>query len=180
MISCLPEILGKRLAARDTIPSMIRIRTFALVLVASALLPLAAQATPEEDAVLAPVNAIFDGMSHRDAAAIKAPAIPGATLVFLRDGKPGQLTIEAFAERIGKPATTTPQPAIRETIHDPVIHIDNDLAVVWAPFDFTIDGKVDHCGTDLFNLMRVEGQWRVTSITWNSRKPASREGCPAH
>ena len=150
-------------------------RTLAFALLASTLLPLTAQASPEEDAVLAPVNAIFDGMSHRDAAAIKAPAIPGATLLFFRDGKPAQLTIEAFAERLSTPSPAAAKTAIRESIHDPVIRIDNDLAVVWAPFDFTIDGKVDHCGTDLFNLMRIDGQWRVTSITWNSRKD-----CPAH
>ena len=120
--------------------------------------------------MLAPVQAIFDAMSHRDAAAIKASAIAGAPLVFLRDGKPAQMTIEAFAERIGNPAPDAPRPAIRESIHDPVVHIDDDLAVVWAPFAFTIDGKVDHCGTDLFSLMRVDGQWRISSITWNSRK----------
>ncbi|HEY9127685.1 MAG TPA: nuclear transport factor 2 family protein [Acidobacteriaceae bacterium] len=150
---------------------------FLPALVALFFLPLVnANASPEEDAVLAPINATFDGMSHRDAAAIKAAAIPNATLTYIRDGKPGQLTIEAFAARLSAPPTpNTPQPAIRETIHDPVIHIDQDLAVVWAPFDFTIDGKVDHCGTDLFNLMRVDGQWRITSITWNSRKD-----CPAH
>ena len=89
--------------------------------------------------------------------------------------KPAQLTIEAFAERLSTPSPAAAKTTIRESIHDPVIRIDNDLAVVWAPFDFTIDGKVDHCGTDLFNLMRIDGQWRVTSITWNSRKD-----CPAH
>lgn len=145
-----------------------------LALLMASALPVAAYASPAEDAVLAPINALFDGMSHRDAAAIKAPAIPGATLLSLRDGKPVQLTIEAFAERIGKPANGAAQPAIRESIHDPVIHIDNELAVVWAPFVFTIDGKVDHCGTDLFNLVRIDGQWRISSITWNSRKE-----CPA-
>ncbi|HTJ30615.1 MAG TPA: nuclear transport factor 2 family protein [Acidobacteriaceae bacterium] len=153
---------------------MIRTRTLALAATLLSALPLAALASPEEDAVLAPINAIFNGMSHRDAAAIKAPAIPNATLNYFHDGKPAQLTIEAFADRISKPPATTPAPAIRETIHAPIIHIDNDLAVVWAPFDFTIDGKVDHCGTDLFNLMRIDNQWRVISITWNSRKD-----CPA-
>jgi hypothetical protein len=152
-----------------------RLRILALCLLAAALLPIAAHASAEEDAVLAPIHAIFAGMSKRDAAAIKAPAIPGAVLVSIHDGKPTQLTIEAFAERLGNPAPNAPRPAIAESIHDPVIHIDNDLAVVWAPFDFTIEGKVDHCGTDLFNLMRIDGQWRITSITWNSRKD-----CPAH
>ena len=127
-------------------------------------------ATPEEEAVLAPVNALFDGMAKRDAAAIKASAMPGANMILMRDGKPAQMTIEAFAERVGKPGKS----AIEERIHDPIIRIDNDLAVVWAPFEFLSDGKVDHCGTDLFNLVRSEGKWLIASLADTGRKD-----CPA-
>ena len=114
----------------------------------------------EEQAVLAPIHAMFDGMAKRDAAAIKAPTLPGGTMVLMRDGKPAQMTFEAFAERVGKPGKTQ----IEERIHDPLVRIDNDLAVVWAPFDFLVDGKVDHCGTDLFNLVRVDGKWMIASV----------------
>jgi hypothetical protein len=114
----------------------------------------------EEQAVLAPIHALFDGMSKRDAAAIKAPTLPSGTMVLMRDGKPAQMTFDAFAERVGKPGTTQ----IEERIHNPLVRIDNDLAVVWAPFDFLVDGKVDHCGTDLFNLVRVDGKWVIASV----------------
>ena len=95
----------------------------------------------EEQAVLTPIHAMFDGMSKRDAAAIKAPTLPGGTMVLMRDGKPAQMTFEDFAQRVGKPGKAQ----IEERIHDPLVKIDNDLAVVWAPFDFLVDGKVDHC-----------------------------------
>ena len=123
-------------------------------------------ATPEEQAILAPVKAMFDGMAKRDTAAIKEPLLPGGTMVLMRDGKPVQMTLEAFADRVGKPGTTQ----IEERIHDPLIRIDNDLAVVWAPFEFLIDGKVDHCGTDLFNLVRKDGKWLIASVADTGRK----------
>ena len=123
-------------------------------------------ATPEEQAVLASVQAMFDGMAKRDAAAIKEPTLPGGTMVLMRDGKPTQMTFEAFAERVGKPGTTQ----IEERIHDPLVRIDNDLAMVWAPFDFLVDGKVDHCGTDLFNLVRKDGKWLIASVADTGRK----------
>jgi hypothetical protein len=124
----------------------------------------------EEQAVLAPIHAMFDGMSKRDAAAIKVPTLPGGTMVLMRDGKPSQLTFEAFADRVGKPGTTK----IEERIHDPLVRIDNDLAVVWAPFEFLVDGKVDHCGTDLFNMVRVDGKWMIASVADTGTK-----NCPA-
>jgi hypothetical protein len=130
------------------------------------LVPSTRAATPDEQAVLVPINAMFDGMAKRDAAAIKAPTLPGGTMVLMRDGKPAQMTFEAFADRVGKPGKTQ----IEERIHDPLVRIDNDLAMVWASFDFLVDGKVDHCGTDLFNLLRTDGKWLIASVADTGRK----------
>jgi hypothetical protein len=120
----------------------------------------------DAQAVLAPITAMFDGMAKRDAAAIKKPLLPGGGLVLMRDGKPTQMTFDAFAEAVGKPSKAQ----IEERIHDPLVRIDNDLAVVWAPFDFLVDGKVDHCGTDLFNLVRTDGKWLIASVADTGRK----------
>ena len=51
------------------------------------LVPSMRAATPDEQAVLVPINAMFDGMAKRDAAAIKAPTLPGGTMVLMRDGQ---------------------------------------------------------------------------------------------
>ena len=139
-------------------------------LLTTSLASAAAAQSAQEKEVLAPIQAMFAGMSKRDAAAIKTPTLPGGTMVLMRDGKPAQMTFEAFAERVGKPGTTQ----IEERIHDPLVRIDNDLAVVWAPFDFLVDGKVDHCGTDLFNLVRVDGKWLIASVADTGTKT-----CPA-
>lgn len=120
----------------------------------------------DEQAVMAPITAMFDGMAKRDAAAIKKPLLPGGGMVLMRDGKPTQMTFDAFAEAVGKPGKAQ----IEEQIHDPLVRIDNDLAVVWAPFDFLVDGKVDHCGTDLFNLVRADGKWLIASVADTGRK----------
>jgi hypothetical protein len=131
--------------------------------------------TAQDQAVLAPIQALFDGMSQRDAAAIKAPTLTGGTMVLMRDGKPSQMTFETFAERVSQPGKTQ----IEERIHDPLVRVDNDLAVVWAPFDFLVDGKVDHCGTDLFNLVLVDGKWMIASVADTGRKYCSPKKGPA-
>jgi hypothetical protein len=109
-------------------------------------------------------------MSKRDAALIKKPVLAGGTMVLMRDGKPTQMTFEDFATRVGKPGTTK----IEERIHDPLVRIDHDLAVVWAPFEFLVDGKVDHCGTDLFNLVHTDGKWIIASVADTGRKDCAR------
>ena len=126
-------------------------------------------ATAEQQAVLAPVNALFEGMTKRDAEAIKKPLLPGGAMVLMRDGKPTQITFEAFAAAVGKPGTTH----IEERIHDPLVRVDHDLAVVWAPFEFLEDGKVVDCGTDLFNLVHTDGKWLIASVADTGRKDCS-------
>src|SRR5947209_2264804 len=139
---------------------------FGCVTVTGFLLSSLHAATPEEQAVLAPITAMFEGMAKRDAEAIKKPLLAGGTMVLMREGKPTQMTFEEFAERAGKPGKAQ----IAERIHDPLVRIDNDLAVVWAPFEFLVDGKVDHCGTDLFNLVRTDGKWLIASVADTGRK----------
>ena len=149
------------------------LRCFAFLAGAAAtgffLISLLHASTPEQQAVLAPVSALFDGMAKHDADAIRKPLLTGGAMVLMRDGKPTQMTFEAFADRVGKPGTTH----IEERIHDPLVRIDHDLAVVWAPFEFLVDGKVDHCGTDLFNLVRTDGKWLIASIADTGRKSCS-------
>lgn len=120
----------------------------------------------EAQAVMVPITAMCNAMAKHDAAAFKKPLLPGGSMVLMRDGKPTQLTFDAFADLVGKPGKAQ----IEERIHDPLVRIDNDLAVVWAPFEFLVDGKVDHCGTDLFNLVRADGKWLIASVADTGRK----------
>lgn len=53
-------------------------------------------------------------------------------MVLMRDGKPTQMTFADFTERVGRPATTH----IEGKIHDPLVRLDHDLAVVWHPSSF--------------------------------------------
>jgi hypothetical protein len=139
-----------------------------VVIAGATAMPSLAQSRNDQ-AVLAPIRAMFAGMSKRDAAAIRAPTLAGGSMVLMRDGKPSQMSFDAFAERVSKPDKAQ----IEERIHDPLVRIDNDLAVVWAPFDFLVDGKVDHCGTDLFNLVRIDGKWLIASVADTGSKNCS-------
>ena len=108
---------------------------------------------------------MFDGMAHRDAAAIKATWLPGGVLVVVQNGVLSQLTVEFWANRVATSGTTH----IEERIHDPEVRIDRDLAMVWAPFNFFIDGKLDLCGRDLFNLNQRNGKWQIVALAATTR-----------
>jgi len=122
--------------------------------------------TPEEQAILMPIHTIMDGVAQRNHAMVKGQLLPGGMATLIREGKPLQLHFDAFVERL----PTTGATKLEERLYDPLVRIDDDIAVVWVPYKFFIDDKVDHCGTDLFSLIHQDGRWLVSGIADNSRK----------
>jgi hypothetical protein len=145
-------------------------------LLLAAASPAAAQNANEADrvAVLSPVNALLAAFETGDAAAMMRQVYPDGrvTAAGMRgDGASGvrQLSWTQFAERI------RPDSAFQERISDPMIAVDGDIAMVWAPFVIRIGGRVASCGYDHFDLVREEGAWKVMNLTFSSRT----DGCPA-
>lgn len=133
---------------------------------------------PHEDAaanaVLVPVNALFAAFEAGDAASVlrHVYADGRVTASGMRgDGASNlrQQNWTQFAERI------KPDSAFQERIADPAIHIDGDIAMVWAPFVVRVAGKVSNCGIDHFDLVRDNGVWKVMNLTFSSRTTS----CPA-
>lgn len=122
--------------------------------------------TPEQRAVLAPLQKLFDGIAKHDRALAKAQLLPGGMVTLKRSDRIVQMSFDQFVEHI--PATGTQK--LEERIHDPLIRIDDDIAIIWAPYVFLIDGKGDHEGTDSVNLVKKDGRWLIAGIADNGRK----------
>lgn len=54
------------------------------------------------------------------------------------------------------------------------VHIDADLATVWAPYKFFFKGNFRHCGINAFQLVRLHNEWKIISIIDTRRK----DNCP--
>jgi hypothetical protein len=132
----------------------------AILLAATALLA----ATPEEQAVLAPLQSLFDAMAKHDQAAARDTLLPGGILTLKRKDQIIQMHFDTFVDHLGGTGK------IEERIHDPIIHIDNDIAVIWVPYDFLEDGKVTHCGTDIAHMVQRKGHWLIAGIADNAHE----------
>ncbi|MEO8456079.1 MAG: nuclear transport factor 2 family protein [Sphingomicrobium sp.] len=136
-----------------------------------------AQALPppaaEEQAVLAPINQLFAALEAGDSAGVLRIVYPEGRVTAVGTLRTGnglrQESWTQFAARL------KPGEGFRESITDPAIEVDGDIAMVWAPFVVRVGGKVSNCGVDHFDLVRENGAWRVMNITFSSRTT----GCPA-
>ena len=146
------------------------VRTIAVVACLLAAAPATAgEPTAAEKAVLAPFQAFLDGMAKYDQAAMRATVQPEGSVALLRKDKVMRNTLSGFIDHI-KPG----KDSIEERIYDPLVRIDDNLAIIWTRYDFRLNGKVVHCGTDLVHLVRAEGKWVIAGIADNSR-----DDCPA-
>jgi len=149
----------------------------AVALVATvAYTPLRAQpsatknAQSTEDSVKAAVNLLFTGMIQSDAAKIRSSFTDSAILqsIVEKDGKTKTRTesIEEFAQSISK----LEKGVADERIRFDVIKIDGPLAIVWAPYSFYYKGQLNHCGVDSFQMLLVDGAWKIQYLVDTRRK----------
>jgi aryl carrier-like protein len=120
----------------------------------------------EQRQALAAVDALFAAMGQHDVNAARRLILPDAHFaVLLPDGKVRIEPDTAFLDTLGKH-----KEAFLERIWNAQVTVQGNLAQVWAPYDFHLDGKLSHCGIDSFSLMRTADGWRVAGISYTVQK----------
>ncbi|HXS97567.1 MAG TPA: hypothetical protein VN736_23370 [Candidatus Limnocylindrales bacterium] len=140
------------------------------LLFAAFLLP--AQTADERDAVAA-VQRLFDAMTARDAAAIRASMIADARLYSVRDsGAPATFTAADLANNIA----ASKVPVLERFTAAPRVLVRNNMAQVWGEYEFLRDGKLNHCGVDSASLFKTADGWKIASISFTTETTGCAPG----
>jgi len=59
---------------------------------------------------------------------------------------------------------------LEQRIHDTKVLVADEVAMVWMPNKFYLNGKMVHEGTSVMSLLKVDGKWLITSSTDNRHK----------
>ncbi len=147
---------------------------FALLLATAA--PATAQHAEEADAraVMATVDQLFGALASKDRAALLGAVVAEGRATSAGVDEAGRPRISStdwmtFADRLARMTDR-----LRERLIDPHVHVEGDIAMIWSRYEFEINGAFSHCGIDHFDLVRIEGRWRVLNLTWTRQT----EGCP--
>lgn len=120
--------------------------------------------------VLATVRELFAALGERDIVRLEALHHPQSRTTAVRSGSgsdsPTTRTLPEVLESIA--AVTVP---MTERFWDPEVRVDGDVASLWAPYDFYVDGTFSHCGHDAVHLVRMDGRWLVLSMTYTIAEP---------
>jgi len=130
---------------------------------------------PDEAAVMAVVNGLFDAMRARDGAAAAAVFHPEARLVSTGarpDGTPTVqvMSIDGFVAAVGGEGDPWNEP-----LFDTEVRIDGNLAQVWTFYRFYAGETFSHCGFNSILLVRSTDAagWKIVHLADTRRT----EGC---
>ncbi len=142
-----------------------------LLLISVCLISLGTTAQTTTDSIKAAVNQLFDAMKNADATALQSAFGDSALLQTIASTRDGKLvirneSIKDFAASIAK----LPKGAADERIQFETIKIDGPLASVWTPYKFYFNGQFSHCGVDSYQLVRLNGQWKIQYLIDTRRK----------
>ena len=138
------------------------------------LTSLTVSAQTEEDKVKGVVTKLFDGMRKSDSAMIRTAFVPDAIMQTIITNKEGKT--EVRNEKLSDFITAVTKPhkdLYDERITFDIIRIDGALAIAWTPYQFYVSNTFSHCGVDSFQLVKINGEWKIQYIIDTRRK----EGC---
>lgn len=118
----------------------------------------------EEEAVLATLGRLLDTVTSRDKAGMGELFIPEGSASQSRDHQISHTQLRDFPEMM--PGGTH---RLEERFYNPRVHVADDIAVVYAKYDFLVDGEVHHWGTNILTFVKQGTTWRVSAIADTAR-----------
>lgn len=129
----------------------------------------------EEGAVLGAMDRYLTAISESDFEAQAAIQAPGGMTYQWRPAEGGDMHITAHPNTYWTDPSRNGGHVYRERYWSPTVMIRGGIAVVWAPYEFWIDGETSHCGVDVVDFVKIDGKWLVSNAMWTVEPEACAE-----
>lgn len=133
--------------------------------------PATSPAGDAEAEVLAVVDRFFVAFAANDFAAMAKLRVEGSVDFVDGPSKTGgtRLTRRPVTVERNTPGN------YRERYWDPDVKVRGRIAIVWAPYEFWLDGTSHHCGIDVFEMVKEDDGWKIANLMWTQEPDA----CPS-
>ena len=146
-----------------------------LLLLCSSSLMLSAQenyTNPKET-----IKTFFEAFHEQDTSKLRSLALDELQLKSISTDENGELkiTTEKYTEFLKSIKNIPSNLIFEERLLSYEINTDGNLANVWTPYEFYLNGELSHCGVNNFQLVKTENEWKIISIVDTRRKNACQE-----
>ena len=130
----------------------------------------------EQRAVIAGAEAFFAALQSDDKTALAGEMLPEG-VIFIhnrRDPENPVVITRTVAEHLEGWARGTR--SVDEVMVYENVLIDGDMAQVWGPYAFWVEGELSHCGVNSLSMVRTEdGSWKVGNTAFSMVPPSECE-----
>lgn len=125
----------------------------------------------QDQEVKSTIKTFFEGFHAKDTLKIKSVCHDKMLLQSIIEGKNGSKLQEEKSSVFIKTFSTFPKELqFEERILEYKIQIDGTMAQVWTPYEFFINGKLNHTGVNSFTLYLENNLWKIVHIIDTRRK----------
>ncbi|KAJ7576991.1 hypothetical protein C8J56DRAFT_972069 [Mycena floridula] len=121
----------------------------------------------EESAVLKVAENFLNGIGERNKAMMLEQILPDGGAVLMRNGAPLFMKLTGVVDRI---PFDSPDEMEERISGQPLLRVDHDIAMAWTPYEFLINDKLDHVGTNIWSFAKLGGKWFVSGVADTARK----------
>jgi len=148
---------------------MIHLRSTLLLVLFVVASPVFSQ--KEDKAIKAVINNFFAGMEKGDTVLLKSACTADPVFQTFMASQEGKMQVytEDFKEFVAFVGTPT-KDKYKEDIEFGAIQAEQSLASVWTPYKFYLNGKLSHCGTNSFQLVKTAEGWKIQYIIDTRRR----------
>ncbi len=129
-------------------------------------------AQTDEEQIKASINQVFDGMRKNDTLLVREVLHTSCFLKSIGKNKTGEVTLQedpisGWLKQIG---TKREGVLLDERLSSYDIKIDGEMAMAWTPYEFYVNDKFNHCGVDVFTMIKTGKGWKIVGIVDTRRK----------
>ena len=136
-----------------------------------------AKAQSDQENVLLVVQNVFDGINTKNGPLIESVMAKGSVLYSTGVNDKGPFfNPQTGIQFAGSIASATSE--FHEHMFETEVKIQQGVAMVWANYDFHVNGNFSHCGVDTFTLVRSVDGWKVASLVYTVERSGCKERSP--
>lgn len=112
------------------------------------------------------VDVFFDGFHKGDTTKMKSVMSPNMRMQNVYVNKEGSQVISYIRaeDYLAAISNRPPNQIWQEKLLDYKVLIDGNLAHIWTPYQFWVNGNFIHCGANSFTLVSTDDGWKILNL----------------
>lgn len=125
----------------------------------------------QEKEVQKTIDDFFVGLNSKDSTLIRKQCYKDVVVQTIHKTKLGnQLKTDNIKNFLISISTIPKEVIIEEKLLDYKIEVDGNLAHVWTPYEFYVNGNISHKGVNSFTLFKESNDWQIIHIIDTRRR----------